>query len=399
MNKNILVLVILGIMVLFMIPNVIALGITPGRTTIDFSPNLEKEIKFDVINSENKNMNVAFVVQGELEEIITLDSNVVHFNSEENSKSFSYKIKLPSELSPGLHKLGIVAIELPEDLDNEEIMVRATVSVVTQLYIYVPYPGGKHLDANLDIVSKEETNVISFYIPIISRGEEYIEEVKGVIEIYQENEKIVEIETNKLSISLGERKELEGVWDPDVVPGKYNAIATVDYDGNKLTLEKQFEIGEEFIRVLGVSVNDFQLGEVAKIKILVQNKQSNKIDTSRANLDIYDSELTRIIDLKSEDYEIPGLSNKELIIYWDTENIEGGQYTSELKVNYDEKVSTKNLKMDISKDSMIFTGVGFVISEGDIKLSTKNLLIIIIGVLVLANLFWFIWWLRKKIRG
>src|SRR3989344_6074173 len=101
-NKKIkiLILMLLGILFLFVIPNVAALGITPGRTTIDFSPGLEKEIKFDILNSENKNMNVAFAIQSETEDekIISLDNNVAHFNSEENSKTFSYKIKLPSDM-------------------------------------------------------------------------------------------------------------------------------------------------------------------------------------------------------------------------------------------------------------------------------------------------------------
>ena len=286
-----LILMLLGIIFLFVIPNVAALGITPGRTTIDFSPELEKEIKFDVINSENKNMNVAFAVQSETEDekIITLDNNVVHFNSSENSKSFNYKIKLPSKMEPGLHKLGIAAIELPEELDSEEITVRTAISVVTQIYIYVPFPG-KYLDANLDIIAEEGNNLISFYIPVISRGEENIEQVEGVVEIYQGDKKIKNIETNKISISSGERKELKAILDSGKFsPGIYKVKVIVDYDGNKLAIEKEFEVGEEFIKVLGVSADDFQLGEVARIKILVQNKQQSKITQANAEMNVYDS--------------------------------------------------------------------------------------------------------------
>jgi len=397
-KRKLIMLMLLGILFLFVIPNAAALGITPGRTTIDFSPGLEKEIKFDILNSENKNMNVAFAVQSETEDekIISLDNNVAHFNSEENSKTFSYKIKLPSDMSPGLHRLGISAIELPEDLDSEEITVRTAISVVTQLYIYVKYPG-KYLDANLDIIDEEKTNIVSFYIPVISRGEENIEQVGGIIEIYQGDKKIKNIGTNKLSILSGERKELKAVLDSgEFSPGIYKAKIMIDYDGNKLAIEKEFEVGEEFIKVLGVSADDFQLGEVARIKILVQNKQGNKITKANAEMNVYDSELRQVVDLKSEDYEIPELSNKELIIYWDTKDTEQGKYTSELKVNHDEKISIKNLKIDISKNSMIFSGVGFAISNNAGELNIKNLLLIVIGILVLANLLWFLWWLNKS---
>ena len=136
-NKNFLILFIL---ILFITPNLSALGITPGRTIIDFSPNLEKEIQFTIFNSQNKDMNVAFVIKGELEKIVKLKEKVVHFNSSENSKLFKYKFKLPPKLDSGLHKIDISAIEIPEYI-GEELLIKSTVSVVTQIYIYVPYPG------------------------------------------------------------------------------------------------------------------------------------------------------------------------------------------------------------------------------------------------------------------
>lgn len=388
------ILLAFAIFALFVIPNISSLGITPGRTTVDFSPALEKEINFNVVNSENKNMDVAFVIQGELEEIITLNNKLAHFYSNESSKSFSYKINLPSELPPGLHKIEIVAIELPENFEDEEIIVKSTIGVVTQLYIYVPYPG-KYLDANLDIVSEKENSIL-FYVPVISRGTEEIKDVRGTIEIYQDNKKISEIETTNLQLLPGERKELSGILESGLLPGKYNATAKINYDGKKLEVRKEFEFGEDFIKILGVSADDFQLGEVARIKIIVQNLQQNKIEKSYANIRVYDQELVNIADLKSEDYDIPGLSNKEFIIYWDTEDVGEGQYSSELKVNYDEKFSTKNMKIDVSKDSMLFSGVGFAISNSNKDFSIKNILIIIIGILVLANVLWFLWWIQKR---
>lgn len=397
MKKINLIFIITGIFILIIISNISALGITPGRTTIDFSPNFEKEIKFSVINSEKKDMNIAFAIHGEPENIVSLDNEIVHFNSNEYSKDFRYKIKLPSDLPPGLHKIEIVVIELPEEIDNEEIIVRTTLSVATQLYVYSPYPG-KYLDSEMNIVGNE--GLILFYVPLINRGEEDINEVKGKIEIYQENKKITEIETNKISISSGERKELLGSFDSlNIPPGRYKAKIIIDYDGNQLEIEKEFEIGEEFIKILGVSADEFALGEVARIKILVQNKQQTKINKIYAGMNIYDDKITRVADLKSQDYEILELSNKEIIVYWDTKEIEEGKYTSELKTNYDEKVLAKNLKMDVSKNSIIFSGVGFAISNNNKNFNAKNFLIIIIGILVLANVLWFLWWLSKKKDG
>ncbi len=396
MNRFLIILSFF-IFLIILIPNINALGITPGRTSIDFSSNLQKEVSFSVINSEHKNMNIAFTVQGDLVNYIEMDKEVIAFSKNENSKNFKYKINLPKDLSPGLHQAEIIATELPEDIEDIGMIVKATVSVATQLYIYVPYPG-KYIDVNFDIVNRENENLIDFYLPIISRGEEKIDKVKGIIEIYKDNEKIRTLETNEISITPGSKKELNLNWEPDIEPGEYFAYAKVVYDDKSTQeIKKIFNIGKENLGVLGISVNNFKLGDVAKIKILVQNKLSDEIEKAAANLEVYDSQLEKIADLKSPDYNIPAKSNKELVLYWDTEKIQKGQYGSELKIDYNNEFVSKNFKVDVNEDSMSFSGVGFVVASGDTgKMSTTSLLIIIIIILVLINLAWFVWWKRHK---
>lgn len=384
------------ILLLIAIPSLSAIGITPGRTTIDFEPNLERDINFTVVNSEYKNMNVAFVVDGELADYITLSNEVVYFEATKDKKDFSYTLNLPLELAPGLHKANVIATELPENISGEEIIVRATVSVVTQIYVYVPYPG-KYIDANLEVVADDESGNVFFYIPIISRGEEEINSVKSFIDIYSQGEIIASIETDDLQISPGKRKELSTVWIPDVALGEYTAKARINYDENELNLEKAFRLGGDFIEILGVSANDFKLSEVARIKVLVQNRQTEKVDEATASFKIYDNQLEEIASLQSENYEVPALSNKELIVYWDTEFVDKGQYSSELRVDYNDEFISRNLRIDIDDDSMIFTGIGFVISSDiERKFNAMSIAIIVIGILALANLVWFLWWLRKK---
>jgi hypothetical protein len=397
MKNKILIFGVLFLLIL--IPNISALGITPGRTTVDFSPNLEREIEFTLLNSEKKDMNVAFTIEGDLANFIELNSDVIQFNANEDSKKFSYKLKLPSNLSPGLHKTNIIAVELPPDIENQKTIVRATISVVTQVYVYVPYPG-KYIDATFNIVNDEENNKVLFYIPVISRGEEKISKVKGTIEIYKNNQKVKEISTNEFSINPQEKKELSAAWEKDVVNGSYKVVATVVYDNEKpLVLEKNFIYGDEFISLLGVTTDNFHLGEVARIKVLVQNKQLEKISEAIAGFKIYDNELNKVAEMSSESYEILPSANKEMIVYWDTANIQEGHYDSEMKIDYDDKFMTKNLGIDITQDSMKFIGTGFAISSsGENKFSTTGILAIIIGILVMVNLMWFLRWMRKKHR-
>jgi len=380
---------------LLILPNVYAIGVTPGRTSIDFSPSMEKEVGFSIVNTEHKAMNVAFTITGDLKEYISLSNDVVSFNSDEDSKEFKYKIKLPEKLTPGLHIAEIEAIELPENINDVKLVVKATVSVVTQVYVYVPYPG-KYVDVSLDIIPKEDSNKVNFYIPLVSRGQEKINSAKGTIDIYKGNEKIDMVSTNEVSLITTEKKELSAVWDA-VNGGEYTAKIKVVYDGNVKEVEKKFSVGNESIGLLGVSTNNFKLGDVARIRILVQNKLSDDAKDASASLSVFSSNSEKIADLKSENYDLPALSNTEMIVYWDTEKLETGDYDSELGINYNKKFIVKNLQIKVTENSMTFTGTGFAMaSEGGQKLNTSSIYYIVIGILVLVNLAWLVWWLRGK---
>ncbi|MDP2926429.1 MAG: hypothetical protein Q8N99_08685 [Nanoarchaeota archaeon] len=401
LNKSLLLLFLLILFFnLILIQNAYAIGITPARNTMYFSPNLEEmavDASFTVVNSEHKDMNIGFTVQGELKDYIIFEKNTASFKSNEGQKSFIYKVNISKydALSPGLHKGEIAAIELPKDINDSGMIVKATVSVVTQVYVHVSYPG-KYIEANMDIIPKED-GIVYIYLPVVSRGNETINKLKANIDIFDENgNKNKSLKTDETSLKPSEKKELSAIWEYPK-EGKYKAVAEIDYDGVKKKIEKEFFIGED-LKVLSVSVNDFKLGQIAKIKILVENKQEYDINNSYANLKVYDSNYKTIENLKSEVYSIPSSTTREMYIYWDTEKTKEGRYDSDLKIDYEKKFITKKFKIDISQNSMKLSSVGFAIAEEspESKMSLFTLIMIIAAIFGLLNLSWFIWWIRSK---
>ena len=57
-------------------------------------------------------------------------------------------LNLPSELTPGLHTGEVFAMQLPSGPTSEGSQILATLAVVTQVYVYVPYPG-KYANAKM----------------------------------------------------------------------------------------------------------------------------------------------------------------------------------------------------------------------------------------------------------
>ncbi len=402
MNKNKFsntMFFLIGILfiIIILIENVYSLGITPGRTTINFDEKNDKiVIPFSVLNSEHKKMQVIFLVQGELNESITLFANNVEFLPSEEAKSFNYELKLKGKkLTPGLHTAEIIALEIPQ-ANEDGTYVGATVGVATQIYLYVPYPG-KYVDVELLIFDSEQNTTATFVVPVINRGKIGIGEVRAIIDIYTVlNERVASLETDYTSLEPGGRTELSVKWPVDVNSGDYLAKVTVFYDGESRTLEKAFAIGKNVLSIESILVNDFRLGEIAKLQILVENRWNQELQNVFANLIVYNNDNEAMADVKSATENIPSLTRKELIAYWDTVGVQEGEYDGKLIVKYNEKSSDKNLLLKISADSLDITGVGYAIrgdrKSGGITLTTVLLVLVII--LLIVNLAWFVFFRR-----
>ncbi len=389
-TKNILLLIFVSLILVLTLQNVSSIGITPGRTTINFESGLQKDVSFSIINSEHKDMSVVFAVRGDLADYVTLTQTYSEFTKDDDSKQFTYTVNLPQKIEkPGLYTLEIAAMEAPKDIKEKGTFVGATVSVVTQLYIYVPYPD-KYLDAEINTVESGGKTV--FLIPVTNRGELDIVSASAIIDIYDGTEtKIATIDTDTQGVKSLERKELKATWDANVNPGRYKAIVTVRYDEKVTTVLKEFNVGEMYLDVLQVNINDFNLGEIAKFDALVENKWSSDLKDAYLNIIVYNVEGEVMADFKSPTYNINGLSKSDMIAYWDTAGVHTGTYDGKLILKYGEKSTEKNIQLKITDNSIEVVGLTghVVVSGGGGFLNTTNILIGIIIIIVLMNIVWF----------
>ena len=237
---------------------------------------LTKSIPFTVLNDAEQDMQVVFYVQGELKDYITLSDNNVRFSSSEGSNSFNYNVNLPGDLSPGLHEAEVVIMRIP-DASEDGTFVGATVAVVTQLHAYVPCPG-KCIESELNVLS-DETTATRFVLPVVNRGKVGIGSLRANIDIYTPlNERIASLNTDSTSLDPKSRTELVVDWDGNASVGSYIARVTVFYDELSISFDKEFAIGDASLSIDSIYVNNFKLGEIAKLNILVENKWNKNLD-------------------------------------------------------------------------------------------------------------------------
>lgn len=395
MKSKLFLILFAGLLLILTLSNVSSIGITPGRTNVNFEPGLSKEVHFSIINSERKPMSVAFAVKGDLADYVTLTQDYAEFTGEEESKQFSYTINLPDKIAtPGVHEVEIVALDMSEDIKEKGTFVGATVSVVTQLHIHVPYPD-KYLEGEINVMDLGGTTM--FYVSATSLGKLDIVDVKAIIDIYTSlNEKVATIETNTASLDSMKREELVAEWESSS-SGNYLAKVTILYDNEVLTLEKEFRVGEMILEILEINVNDFHLGEIAKFETLVENKWSSDLRDVYLNILVYNKEGETMADFKSPLYDVASLSKAEIVSYWDTAGVHEGTYDGKLILKYGEKSSERNIQLKITPNSIEVIGLtGHVVSSGGGGIfNFTNILIIVIVILIIGNIFWF---LRSKFK-
>ena len=388
------------IMILFA-GTVSALGVTPARTTMDFDPELSRSVSFEVINSGGTDIGLVMTTSGELGEYITLPVSNSEMTGDEKTKEFSYDLNLPRDLSPGLHIGEVFILQIPSSGDSSGASVLATLAVVTQVYVYVPYPG-KFANADLVIYNANQGEKVNFVFPVVSAGEFDLTAVRANVEIFNKlDEKVGTFDTTTIGVPSGEKKEIVHGWVADVPIGEYRAVASLIYDEGTINLEKIFSVGSKDLELKSIEVNSFNLGEIVKLEMLVENKWSEPISGAFTQTIIRDSNGDTVSTFDSASYVIDALSKKVFVSYWDTAGVREGTYETEVSINYAEKSSKQNLKFEVSENDLTVIGLGYVISAEGVEDGGVDtivlVLIIVIVLLVLINLLWF-FMLRKKLK-
>ncbi|MCK4531913.1 MAG: hypothetical protein KAT94_03525, partial [Candidatus Aenigmarchaeota archaeon] len=190
------------LVMLSLIPiNAGAIGVTPGRTTVDFEPNLEKTVTFTIINNERKEFTAFVYAEEELKDYITSEKNIVEFKETDESKPFTYTFRLPEKIEKaGDHWGKIVVMEMPAGVKEGEQLVMATTAVIHQLRVKVPYPG-KYAELDLAIHEAEPNETVTFFVKVFNLGDENIYKAFATIDILgPTNERIAIIESEEISV-------------------------------------------------------------------------------------------------------------------------------------------------------------------------------------------------------
>jgi hypothetical protein len=394
--------IIISFILLMTLSEVTALGLTPARTTLDFSPGLQKTISFTIVNSEKKDMNLVVAVQGELKDYITIDEPSFFMSASQESRQVNYQLNFPKELNPGPHTAEIVVLQLPQQGSLNVTYVGAALAVVSEFVMNVPYPG-KYIESRLDVFGPDNDGNYKFLLPLLSRGSFDIIGAGGTVDIRcpPDGKVIATLNTEKVSLAVKERKDISTTWTPTIQSENCKATASLVYDDEKpLTFEKTFEVGGEVLSLVNMEVNDFSLGGIAKFNAVVRNNVGEKVQGAYLEMEVYDKSKNVLARFKSPSQDIEPQQKTNLQLFWDTAGVRPDTYDSTLFLNYNGKTDKIDFQMVVSESDISFIGLGYVIAKPTKASSGGSslmyILVVLVGLLILINLSWFLF-LRKRL--
>lgn len=363
----------------------LALGLSPAKKVINFAPNKEETITFNLINNENKNLKVFVEVSGELAQYIQIPNNVIMINKDEKSKGLDLVVILPENFERAGLIESRIRVSQVSDVDGGTLQISTAPSLKARLQLRVPYPS-KYIESRL-VVDKDDKDEkrVRFVMPMFNYGKENIENARAFLKIFDnENNIIKELETRGTSIEIGSQAKLSAGWKAESV-GAYYATADIDYDSNSLGLKESFILGLPFVNITEIIVNNFNLGDIAKFDIYLKSDWNDKVNTYADVLIFKDDETY----LSSRTDSINLFVGKEDIVkfYWETESISEGDYNLSLTIKHELGESKHTVKLRVNEDSII-TGLipEKVVAGNNIIIYSIMVIIILIVVHVLKYL-------------
>ena len=327
--------------------NASGLGVSPPMITLNYAPGLNATYTAYVRNTESVPFAVNLTVVGLLKDYVKPSIDYMELGPNEK-RYFEIYINLPDNMRrPGLWDGLLRAVQYSTASQG---MVTALVGVEIKIFVRVPYPG-EYLESVLSVKDVKVSEPVNFQISLISRGTENVT-ASGAIEIYDRNGR------NMASLSTGEGRVetmgsavLEASWQTGgVPPGKYFANSTVEYgSGFRTGSEAIFRIGDVLIIIQNVTQpGKITEGDIAKFNVTLESFWSEKFDNLFVEMQVL-KDGAEVGSSKSESFTLDPYETESVTIFWDTGNLEKGEYTANFTVKYGQKVAEKQVQVNIGE--------------------------------------------------
>jgi hypothetical protein len=207
-----------------------AIGISPGRITIDWQLGLQQQVKFAVFNNGAEAETFELQTSGESGNWLTLPVSEITLAAGER-RDIVAALELPATLKPGKHEGGIVVVEKVPSA----AAVGARIGVEGQVWVTVPYPP-QWVDVKLTFSNQ------SGLIVHLSNPTAETMRTTAKIDVQRAGQDALSFDKGALVLAPGEGRNLDTAMSWDV--GNYTVTASVRWDGGSNDDRIEFDLSE-----------------------------------------------------------------------------------------------------------------------------------------------------------
>jgi len=335
-----------------------AIGIAPARVDVYYEPDsgYTKDYGYYVRGGDDADIRLTVSCRDApfLEQYIIPSLDAFHVTPGE-VRRFTVTLDMPEGIeNPGSHQCDLNAEEVT--LDDSGSAISAYSAVASRFSINVPYPD-KYLIATLHAPNVALSETVEFRVSLVSRSLEDCF-ASGVIKVRDSSGKTVAtLYTREVFIESGESGFLTSEWDTDGVPaGRYIAYAGINYGGTKpAEAKKEFKIGDIFLDITNITKpGRIETGDIVRLLMLIDSYWNEEMKDVYVSLEAF-SEGNRVSSSNSENFDIGAWGQKQISMFWDTGELEEGDYQLMFRAFYANTTTEKTIQVSIDSPQDPYT--------------------------------------------
>jgi len=376
-----------------------ALGVAPSSFHVSFEEGIHG-FNLRILNSDHQDLFLSLSASGDLKDFVSFENETVHILPNELSKSVNYKVNFPEGLSPGTHILKIIVKQEGVGFGVDKSSVSLGLKISQLLYVDVPYDG-EYLEQKIFTTSEDSSGSTIFTVYVMNKGDSDVVASGKLRVLSPANEVVETLHIPEQNFPPITKTKLMLKDDGVLLPGVYTVESSLYYHDFISLEKKSFVVGKPFVKVLGVSVDPFSVGNIAKVHFNVISSWNKKIDDVYAKVEIYDGDIL-VSMFKTPLFSLSSNTNEDVIAYWDTKKLSEKNYSAHVTVYFEGRKETQNYLIKLSDGGSEFVELdkltGSIIrpSLDSPKSRTllggshiTDLLLLILLVIIILNVVWF----------
>ena len=331
-----------------------AIGVSPAKYSTYLNPDNDLIYSFWLVNKEKNNLTVDMSVKGELSPYITIHNSSIILNDTEELKEAYFTMHHPLSLGkPGPHTAEFMFSDSSSGNAEQargSIEVIPTVNAIFE--VIAPYPG-KYIESGFNIESRNSKQPVYFIFPVSNHGQEDIESIYAVIEIYHPDGRLMNtIQSDKIPLDSKKSTQLRASQQ-GLSNGRYNAKAELFYDDKNLIFEKPFDYGEWKVILTDLRVEKFKIGDFTIFNFTLSNNWNIDAEEVQADITITNNQ-DYFYTTASSINTIPANSSAEFEAYWDTSlDVDIGEYYFTIEIYYSNYSKRKIERFNLEENRII----------------------------------------------